>query len=293
MLTVVCAQCGNEFEGKTKRATYCSQACRQRVAATRRAAGYYACQTCGADISPRAKRCQSCDYEQRPRSSRWTPCEGCGRLMVGAMCNECRRAATLVRLGTCPDCGGRKDHGAQRCRPCSHVVRRVRPDDDRRLLRQQRERAAAGLTPTQRSALLHRWIIRGTRCAYCEALAETIDHVIPLVRGGDNFEGNLAPCCKACNSSKAARLVIEWRTRKRPSRTTSPARRSHPLPPVRIAAIVAQPVPLFSICAGCGAEHSRSSNYCSARCSARSAYRLKVGIPLLAKPYEGWRGKVA
>jgi hypothetical protein len=31
------------------------------------------------------------------------------------------------------------------------------------------------------------------------------------VRGGTNYEGNLTPACKQCNSSKAARLLVEWR----------------------------------------------------------------------------------
>ena len=38
----------------------------------------------------------------------------------------------------------------------------------------------------------------------------TIDHVIPLARGGTNYEGNLVPCCKSCNSSKQDRLPIEF-----------------------------------------------------------------------------------
>ncbi len=34
----------------------------------------------------------------------------------------------------------------------------------------------------------------------------TMDHVIPLARGGRSTKGNLVPCCKACNNTKKDRL---------------------------------------------------------------------------------------
>ena len=43
-------------------------------------------------------------------------------------------------------------------------------------------------------------------CHYCgnkfppEAL--TMDHVLPIVRGGKSARGNVVPCCKQCNNDK-------------------------------------------------------------------------------------------
>lgn len=52
----------------------------------------------------------------------------------------------------------------------------------------------------------------GNECAYCRvAPYEHLDHVIPLARGGQHRIGNLLPACEACNLSKAAKLVSEWR----------------------------------------------------------------------------------
>ena len=34
----------------------------------------------------------------------------------------------------------------------------------------------------------------------------TMDHIIPLARGGRSTKGNLVPCCKACNTAKKAEL---------------------------------------------------------------------------------------
>lgn len=42
-------------------------------------------------------------------------------------------------------------------------------------------------------------------CAYCNALADTVDHVVPLARGGRNELGNLVPACKWCNFSRGGR----------------------------------------------------------------------------------------
>jgi CRISPR/Cas system Type II protein with McrA/HNH and RuvC-like nuclease domain len=45
------------------------------------------------------------------------------------------------------------------------------------------------------------------QCVYCgqafEAADLTLDHVEPQMRGGDDSEGNLVTCCRACNEAKA------------------------------------------------------------------------------------------
>ena len=38
----------------------------------------------------------------------------------------------------------------------------------------------------------------------------TMDHVIPLARGGRSTKDNLVPCCKDCNTKKKNALPIEW-----------------------------------------------------------------------------------
>ena len=54
-------------------------------------------------------------------------------------------------------------------------------------------------------------------CTYCQqtfAPAElTMDHIVPLARGGRSTKGNVVPCCKACNATKRywtpAELVLQ------------------------------------------------------------------------------------
>ncbi len=56
-------------------------------------------------------------------------------------------------------------------------------------------------------------IARGV-CHYCGGTfppAElTMDHLVPLVRGGRSTRGNVAPACRECNSRKKYLLPSEW-----------------------------------------------------------------------------------
>lgn len=50
----------------------------------------------------------------------------------------------------------------------------------------------------------------GRDCQYCGDEANTVDHIVPVSRGGTNDLANLTPACKTCNSSKRDKLVEEW-----------------------------------------------------------------------------------
>jgi 5-methylcytosine-specific restriction protein A len=43
-------------------------------------------------------------------------------------------------------------------------------------------------------------------CAYCQGTFApdelTMDHVVPLTRGGRSIKNNVVPCCQACNATK-------------------------------------------------------------------------------------------
>ncbi|MFP4445207.1 MAG: HNH endonuclease [Desulfosudaceae bacterium] len=52
------------------------------------------------------------------------------------------------------------------------------------------------------------------RCYYCgrefPPAELTMDHVVPLARGGKTTKGNVVPACKTCNTEKKQRLPVEW-----------------------------------------------------------------------------------
>lgn len=50
-------------------------------------------------------------------------------------------------------------------------------------------------------------------CRYCGARGGLLecDHVVPVAKGGDHGDDNLATACRDCNRSKRDRLLGEWR----------------------------------------------------------------------------------
>jgi len=51
-------------------------------------------------------------------------------------------------------------------------------------------------------------------CYYCNRNVGranlTMDHIVPLSRGGKSKKGNIVPSCKECNNKKKYLLPIEW-----------------------------------------------------------------------------------
>ncbi len=55
----------------------------------------------------------------------------------------------------------------------------------------------------------------GMACCWCGATLEddtrlTLDHVIPVSKGGNNTNGNLITSCSKCNTSRGNRSVVEF-----------------------------------------------------------------------------------
>lgn len=51
-------------------------------------------------------------------------------------------------------------------------------------------------------------------CYYCKKPVKpsdlTMDHIVPLSRGGLTTKGNVVPSCKTCNNMKKQLLPMEW-----------------------------------------------------------------------------------
>lgn len=75
----------------------------------------------------------------------------------------------------------------------------------------RRERARARML--RQTAWWRRRIAAGV-CHYCRravgARALTLDHVVPLVRGGRSVRANIVAACKDCNARKQSLLSWEW-----------------------------------------------------------------------------------
>jgi 5-methylcytosine-specific restriction protein A len=51
-------------------------------------------------------------------------------------------------------------------------------------------------------------------CYYCQKKFNpkdlTMDHIVPIIRGGKSTKGNVVPVCKECNDKKKYLLPVEW-----------------------------------------------------------------------------------
>ena len=76
-------------------------------------------------------------------------------------------------------------------------------------LRREREKARV----LRQSQWWKRRIATG-RCHYCDSQVGfrglTMDHIVPLIRGGRSSRGNVVPACKDCNNKKKSLLPVEW-----------------------------------------------------------------------------------
>lgn len=189
----LCGGCGLDLTGWHGAFIYCSTACR-------------------------AWRRQHPDGEMRVMPSL---CGHCGSSM------EHKRAGAIYCSRSCKSlaAGKRRDAAI----PGLNAVRYQRERDRRRAYaiaygqkrpevgraarakRKALARSAGVLTVTgrdwKRLCARHDW-----RCFYChEPKPLTMDHVVPIIRGGRHSIGNLVPACVNCNSSKSRRFIMEWR----------------------------------------------------------------------------------
>ncbi len=76
-------------------------------------------------------------------------------------------------------------------------------------LKRERQRARE----LRQSAWWKRKLAKGD-CYYCRRRFPpgelTMDHLVPLVRGGRSTKSNCVPCCKECNTKKNTLLPLEW-----------------------------------------------------------------------------------
>lgn len=146
-------------------------------------------------------------------------------------CRACNEWLPLARFARKPDCSGGVRN---RCTTCDGrwaykyhrdtVIKSVRNYQKRhpekvRLQKQASERrrhgrkmAGRGVSTQELRDLLEAY---GGICAYCRvADADTIDHVMPLARGGHHEIENILPACRACNFEKHTMTLDEWQVKK-------------------------------------------------------------------------------
>lgn len=188
---------------------WCSEVCRVRAYAARpgqRERTAAAAKSRRVPVKPAQRTCVVCsavfDQLGGNPAQRCTACHG---LCYKVAC-PCGR--TVWKANRQPHCSAR----------CAGATRRSYPAPADQLstskLRRKALERAPGLNRREQRELLAMWQTQSRSCWACPERPTTIDHLIPLSRGGTNYEGNLAPACKSCNSSKGSLLIVEWRWRR-------------------------------------------------------------------------------
>lgn len=186
----VCFWCGQDYQPTNGRQKYCA-ACRIRGRAIRKAA-YYVVNL--EKIGPR----RIARYAANPEK------EKTQQAAHRAACPEIIRASAAKFGAAHPE----------RIREWGSVYKKNHPEN-RRLEVERRRALKYSNTPIDEMLTSTEWLAilaeANGHCTYCdkEALL-TLDHVIPLSRGGKHSKDNVVPACQRCNSSKNARTPEEW-----------------------------------------------------------------------------------
>jgi 5-methylcytosine-specific restriction endonuclease McrA len=210
----VCQWCGTAYWPKaTGRVTYCSRAC---AYAKRRYDGLDAvqqaieqviakrtCERCGQPFHPKTKRARWCSTRCHD-AYRWVIEYRRNHPWHNAAERPCHRCGTLTKASR---------RGRTACARCKAIVDRINHKTAK--WRRKARMKGADVQPFRPHDVHMR---DGYRCQICGTKTNpkaspcsdrypTLDHIIPLSRGGAHSRENTQTACRRCNMAKAADLV--------------------------------------------------------------------------------------
>jgi 5-methylcytosine-specific restriction endonuclease McrA len=121
---------------------------------------------------------------------------------VARRCERCRRSFTVPKSHFRDK--GQGKYCSRACITPTKAMKRMRKAAAMQRHRARKRSAKGTATAEQIAARIAMW---GGRCYLCGDQATTLDHVIPLVRGGTNWPANLRPACWPCNLGKGRRSL--------------------------------------------------------------------------------------
>lgn len=216
-----CEGCGGMFRVWHQAARYCSRRCSSAASKrrTRDIASPYVrretCATCNGPM-PASKKAGSlyCSPD-------------CGDGRDGLIKAQRRAEIAALPERMCVICGEhfqpRRVEAVTCSRPCGRrrdVELNSSNWNHKRRARLNASPDSVGVSPRDWARELRRM---AGACFYCGDVSPklTMDHVVPVSRGGRHALGNVVPACRRCNASKHDDTVMEWR--RRLSRRKKPA----------------------------------------------------------------------
>lgn len=204
-----CEHCGHMFDVTINKRRFCSHSCRGANTAPKTAGEKLQLKKWKA-ISERRRKCSSCGhaYLESLKHPHRTMCRGCRHVAI-----------ERNRRRTCEDCGvvyeRQKYQSGKRCSACSEERKRevMRECRNRRKHRMRAKQKGGDLFVSRDIFKRDLW-----RCYLCGVKVKvyatkrnmpdeaTIDHVVPVSKGGEHSLSNCRCACRECNTAKGARL---------------------------------------------------------------------------------------
>jgi 5-methylcytosine-specific restriction endonuclease McrA len=232
LVTLRCAWCGDVVQRRRPNQTHCSTRCQSNAATARNprkpSSGtarptreVRSCAACSRPFGAHRDRTTYCSREcqmagrRAKRSRPGATCRRCRGALVGGSTAHCGACMVGTALAVCVTCSTawQRPFGSSR-RHCSETCsRRSRARSLARRARAARRRAAARGVPVQLVKLDAIWERDAGLCQLCwtpvdrgarvpEPTSATLDHRVPLARGGAHQPGNLQLAHFICNSRK-------------------------------------------------------------------------------------------
>ena len=104
----------------------------------------------------------------------------------------------------CPVCFRGYNHGVILCRKCKCLTRPLREGDKPKRKSPPRLFGRRRIGPTRRAEVYERDDNKCVECGATERL--TIDHIVPISKGGSNETENLQTMCEPCNGKKGNKV---------------------------------------------------------------------------------------
>jgi 5-methylcytosine-specific restriction endonuclease McrA len=193
------------------------------------------CSVCYTEKNWRFIVCSSCGKTRHPICVDSNLCRTCYRKGLFGVCAICgnKKILVLFKRRICASCYSNIIQPKHMCSQCGKIAKVLERNGINVLCRRcwnalPERRAKTFAERSKRRSFLDEdllpvqewlYLMKSTdwTCFYCgrsiggrHSTIRTMDHIVPVSKGGVTTISNLVPCCRSCNSSKSNAMVDVW-----------------------------------------------------------------------------------
>ena len=155
-------------------------------------------------------------------------CPACGRIMfindfhkngntLRSFCKTCENKRSMSNKEATgyykrPDVKAKRNEDSRLCKQAKYKFdEEYRAAEIIRCHKRRELTTEASMAPLEWLSIVEQF---SSACAYCGSEHNlTMDHIVPVSKGGRTTPDNVIPACSSCNSSKQAQDIVEWYTK--------------------------------------------------------------------------------